>query len=147
MNKEELFLKYIDNQLIQKQKLEVELMISENNTDKHLFEKVRETRKEILKTLDLLNPDDPIAVPLFESKKRETFQIKWRHYVAMAAILVGLFFGIKQLLNSEEVQDSELVSNNIEESKTIYKELDCYISPNRCWNQKQLVWTFIEINH
>lgn len=150
MNKEELFLKYIDGQLTQEQKCEVELLLSEDKTSKQLFLKVEALRKETIKKLDLLNPKASIEIPPFNSPSdsvstTKTIKFNIWHYAAMAAILGGVYFGIKQFsMNTNQT----IVDNQQEEvliSKTIYKELDCYISPNRCWSQKQLNWTFIEI--
>lgn len=151
MNKEELFLKYIDEQLSQEEKLQVELLLSKSDDNIILFEKIKAARNEVLKNLERLNPEEKVIVPPFEnklanSKKSKVIHFKLWHYAALAIILLGLYFGIKQLSNHEEDQIAEVVLEGVEESKTIYDELDCYISPNRCWNQKQLVWTFIEIN-
>jgi len=151
MNKEELFLKYIDGQVTQEEKLQVNLLLSESEANKQLFEKVKSTREEILLNLGLLNTLDPIVVPPFEnkranSKKSKVIHFRLWHYAALAVILLGLYFGMKQLGKHDEDQVVEVIPEGVEESKTIYEELDCYISPNRCWNQKQLVWTFIEIN-
>lgn len=151
MNKEELFLKYIDDQLTPEQKREVELLLSEDKTSKQLFLKVEALRKSTMNELDLLNPTKPIEIPQFiipsESNPiTKTIKLRLWHYAAMAAILVGIYFGINQF----SIDTNQTIVDNQEEevliSKTIYKELDCYISPNRCWNQKQLAWTFLKIN-
>lgn len=151
MNKEELFLKYIDRQVTQEEKLQVELLLSESENNKILFERIKAVRNEVLKNLERLNPEEPVIVPPFEnkqakSKKSKVIYFRPWHYAAIAVILLGLYFGMKQLGNHDEDQVVEVIPEGVEESKTIYEELDCYISPNRCWNQKQLVWTFIEIN-
>jgi len=152
MNKEELFLKFIDDQLSRKEKDEVEAMLSASDANKQLFEKVKSSRDKVLNNLDLLNPMRPVMVPPFEQEQnkpnsKKSFHIKLWHYAAMAAILIGIYFGLKLLNDNKQDQIVEALPDDIEESKTIYKELDCYISPNRCWNQKQLVWTIIEKNH
>ncbi|MCD4664055.1 MAG: hypothetical protein K8R68_02215 [Bacteroidales bacterium] len=147
MTKEEFFLKYIDDQLTQEEKLEVELLLSENDSNKQLFEKVKATRDEIVNALDFLNPAESVTVPTFDtslvkSLEKKTFRIKLWHYAAMAAIIAGIYFSLKLFKDKKDVPVVEVATDELEISKTIYKELDCYISPNRCWNQKKLVWTF-----
>lgn len=152
MNKEELFLKYIDEQSSQEEKLQVDLLLSESENNQQIFKKVKSTRENVLQDLDFLNPTEPVIIPEFdheqdEPNNKKTIHIKVWNYAAMAAILLGIYFGYKYLKENKEDQIAKIIPENVKESKTIYKELDCYISPNRCWNQKQLVWTIIEINH
>lgn len=152
MTKEELFLKYIDDQLTKEEKSEVEALLLNDEASQQLFEKIKETRAEVLHSLEFLNPDETVIIPPFDlstvqSAKPITFQFKIWHYAAMIALLLGIYFIMKQSWVKTEQPIVEVIPEEIKESKTIYKELDCYISPNRCWNQRQLVWTIIEINH
>lgn len=152
MNKEELFLKYIDDQLTSKEKQKVKLMLAENKADLLLFEKVKAKRDNIIKELDLLNPVESVNIspfnnPSSKNPTKKIYQIKLWHYAAIAAILIGVYFGVKQIPNFKNITNENVASQEIPISKTKYKELDCYISPNRCWNQKQLVWSFIENKH
>lgn len=152
MNKEELFLKYLDDQLTAEEKSEVELMLAENDLDKHLFEKVKANKENVLNELDLMNPKKSIEIPTFinpnpNSSTKKIFEIKLWQYAAIAAVLIGIYFGLSQLQIPKETAVEIILSEESQISKTKYKELDCYISPNRCWKQKQLAWTFIKINH
>lgn len=152
MNKEELFLKYIDDQLTSEEKQEVELMLAKNKANNLLFEKVKAKKEYLLSELDLLNPIESAEIPTFnnlidKNTTRKIYNIKFWHYAAIAAVLIGIFFGLNQLLIPEDKTMEIATSEDVQDSRTIYKELDCYISPNRCWNQKQLAWTFIKINH
>ena len=152
MNKEELFLKYLDGQLTQEERQEVEMMLAENEANKLLFEKVKAIKEDFIGELDLLNPIKSVEIPIFvnpitKNATRKIYKISIWHYAAIAAVLVGIYFGLNQLLIQEDKTMEIATSEEIQVSKTIYKELDCYISPNRCWNQKQLAWSFIEIKH
>jgi len=150
MNKEELFLKYIDDQLTPEEKHKVESMLAGDETDRLLFEKVKTKKEDVLKELDFLNPNEPFEIPRFitpisKSPTKNIYKLKLWHYAAIAAILIGIYFGINQITTKKDKTTVDLASTDEQTSKTKYKELDCYISPNRCWNQRQLVWTFIEI--
>lgn len=152
MTKEELFLKYIDDELTQDEKLEVELLLSENESDNKLFEKVKATRNEVMNALGFLNPVEPISVPAFKAttlktSKNRAVGLKFWHYAAMVAICVGIIFSIKLFINKKDIPVAGTETDTFEFTKAINNELDCYISPNRCWNKKQMVWTIIEINH
>jgi hypothetical protein len=152
MNKEELFLKYLDGQLTPEKKQEVEMMLAENEANNLLFEKVKAKKEYFISELDLLNPIEPVEIPTFDNPitkipTKKIDNIRLWHYAAIAAILIGIYFGLKQIPINREKSIANIDSEEIQISKTIYKELDCYISPNRCWNQKQLAWTFLKINH
>jgi len=152
MTKEELFLKYIDDQLTSAEKQEVEMMLAENEANNLLFEKVKAKKEYFISEIDLLNPIESVEIPSFDKPiskipTKKNYKIRFWHYAAIAAILIGIYFGLKQVPISRENIISNNASEEIQVSKTIYKELDCYISPNRCWNQKQLAWTFLEINN
>ncbi len=151
MTKEELFLKYIDDQLTSEKKQVVEMMLAENETNKSLFEKVKAKKENVISELDLLNPFESVEIPTFGnpiSKKvtRKVYKIRLWHYAAIAAVLTGIYFGFNQLFIPNNKTMKIATSEETQVSKTKYKELDCYISPNRCWNQKQLAWTFLKIN-
>lgn len=152
MNKEELFLKYIDDQLTSEEKNDVDVMLAENEANKLLFEKVKAKKEYLISELELLNPIESVEIPTFNNPidnnaTRKIYKIMFWHYAAIAAALIGIYFGLNQLLIPEDKTMDIVTSEQVHISKTIYKELDCYISPNRCWQQKQLAWTFIEINH
>ena len=151
MTREELFLKYIDNELSEEKKLEVEQLISTDDSKKQLFKKVKAAREMIISAVDFLNPDEPVTIPAFNTNpattsNRKAFQIKLWHYAALAAIIAGVYFGYKILQNPKEIPIVENAPKVLEIPISNNSELDCYISPNRCWNQKKLYWNSISIN-
>ena len=151
MTKEELFLKYIDDQLTSEKKQVIEMMLAENETNKSLFEKVKAKKENLISELDLLNPIESVEIPTFgnpisKNVTRKIYKIRLWHYAAIAAVLIGIYFGFNQLFIPRNNTMKIATSEETQVSKTKYKELDCYISPNRCWNQKQLAWTFLKIN-
>jgi hypothetical protein len=150
MNKEELFLKYIDSQLTKEEKSELDQQLTSNEADKQLFEKVKVKKENVLNELDFLNPNESVEIPPFNiplkiTSTTKTILLRLWPYAAMVAILIGVYFGIKQFSTNTNHTIVDNQQEEVQTSKTIYKELDCYISPNRCWRQKQLNWTFIEI--
>nr|NQU93400.1 hypothetical protein [Bacteroidota bacterium] len=155
MNNETRFLKYLDQQLTTKEMRAIEGDLMREPGLKILFEEVKKKRELILETMELLNPTENIPVPPFSAKypkkghQRAMFMplgIKIWQYAAGIAILMALALSM-WLLNKDKHDNLTAALNpTATVTKFDIEELNNYISPNRCWNQRQLVWTIIENN-
>ena len=142
MDNKELFQKYLDNELSVKKKLEVEDLLKSNPEENSIFQSMKADQEKILETLDLLNPLD-IEIPSKFSPPKQSRKIMWR----IAAAIV-ILIGISAVLwlsnrNTRSLLEENVIAEEVSE-ETISNELDYYISPNRCWKNRELVWTFIE---
>jgi hypothetical protein len=157
MNNEILFLKYLDHQLSAKESSELEKMLKVDCGQRELFEAIKRKRQITLDAIRRLNPEGPIAVPSFESDNlmikteksvKQTFRSNFVRYAAAVLFLVALPLTFWLLTDKKHNQNSSSkFSENAGIQMTGNEELDYYISPNRCWNKRQLVWTVTEINH
>lgn len=152
MDNEIIFLKYMDHQLNEDEEREVEKIIAEDRGQKRIFETLKQKRQATLDALEFLNPDEDIVVPAFETPNNKSAKVYFRPIIwryAAAAILLFLlplsfwWFSFeeprKQLSEQTEIAPAEEADIDI-------GELDYYISPNRSWNQRQLLWTVIDLN-
>lgn len=142
MDNKELFQKYLDNELSVKEKLEVEDLLKSNPEENSIFQSMKTDQEKILETLDLLNPLD-IVVPSKFAPPKQSQKIMWR-IAAAIVILIGIS---AVLWLSNRTPNSYMEENVIAEKvteETISNELDYYISPNRCWRNRELVWTFLQ---
>jgi len=153
MNKEQLFLQYLDQQLEDSEVEMVENLLTDDPDARIMFEEVKARRQSTLEALDRLNPGEDIIMPPFEGSKKpgQKFYMKPNFLRYAAAIALLLAFSLSFWLNNRdeavEVVSSDNIQAKTEETSPSYTdELDCYISPNRCWNKRQLVWTVIDIN-
>lgn len=148
MDNEIIFLKYFENQLSAKEANEIEKMISEDAGQKEIFEAVKQKRQATLDALDLLNPKGEIVVPLFKAPGKKTRHVTFWRYAAAVILLIALplSFWWFNYEKTNELVSQQMEINSQEENVIDTEELDCYISPNRCWNRRQLVWTVIELN-
>jgi hypothetical protein len=154
MNKEVLFIKYLDQQLGKAETENLEKLIRENPEAKKTFDEVKLKRQHMLDALEVLNPVGEIIVPPFEAnkgrKKRFLFKTNiWRYAAAVVLLLaLSLSFWLFDIGEPGEIASNQTdLTLEQETDMTIEThELDYNISPNRCWNQRQLVWTVIELN-
>ncbi len=157
MNNEVLFLKYLDGQLTTKEAGTVEKILKENPDQRQIFESIRKKRQEALDMLASLNPQESFAIPPVESiisksnlkkpKVRPLWPVVLR-YAAAILIIVALPLSFWLFDNKKPLPST----NPSFEGSTIKQtscnnELDYYISPNRCWHQKELICTVIELNN
>ncbi len=153
MNNEIAFLKYLDNQLTGAEVEEVEKMILENPGQRELFEAVKKKRQTALDVLNMLNPEGEIVVPPFKANpgKNRAFHFRsnfWKYAAAIAIVVTSaLCYWLFNNRESEKVatQFSEIAS--VDPNTIDIENLNYYISPNRCWNRRQLVWTVIDLNN
>jgi len=157
MNNEILFLKYLDHQLTAKESAELEKSLMDDPGQRELFEVIKDKRQITLDAIRRLNPEGPIAVPSFESDNlmikteklvKQTFRSNFLRYAAALFLLVAIPAGFWLLIDKKHHQNtSSTLSGKTGIQISGNEELDYYISPNRCWNKRQLVWTVTEINH
>ena len=142
----------MDHQLNEDEAREVEKIIGDSPDQKRIFEALKQKRQVTLDALEFLNPDEDIVVPAFEPPINKSAKVYFKpiiwHYAAAAILL--LLLPLSFWWYSAEDPELQLVEQielvTIEESVINTEELDYYISPNRCWNQRQLLWTVIELN-
>lgn len=157
MNNEILFLHYLDQQLPEKEIKKVEKMLLENSSQRALFETIRKKRQATLKALESLNPDESVAIPpvetiILKSKaERPIERFLWSpflRYAAIILVLVALPLSI-WLVKEKNVPPatSSTCSEKVFSESILAAELDFYISPNRCWNRRELVSTITQLNN
>jgi len=157
MNNEVLFLKYLDGQLTTKEAGTVEKILKENPDQRRIFESIRKKRQEALDMLASLNPQESFAIPPVESiiSKSKTKKIRVRpmwpvvlRYAAAILIIVALPLSFWLFDSKKPQQNTKLpFSESTIKQTSCNNELDYYISPNRCWHQKELICTVIELNN
>ncbi len=140
MNKIEAFLKYIDKELSDKEIQEVNHLLATDDDAKTLFDKIKQDRDNTLEILEQFNPKRAVEIPPFSKPAPEkNLRFQFLRVAALIVVLLGISISLLLLTdNGKSNQDEVMVANT--EQKIIYEELDYYISPNRCWNQRQMVW-------
>ena len=157
MNNEVLFLKYLDGQLTTKEAVMVEKILNENPDQRQIFESVRKKRHEAINLLASLNPQESFSIPPVESiiSKSKTKKIRvhpmWQvvlRYAAAILVVAALPLSFWLFDNKKPQQNTKLpFSESTIKQTSCNNELDYYISPNRCWHQKELICTVIELNN
>jgi len=142
MDNRELFQKYLDNELPEMEKSFVEDLIKTNPEAKDLFNSLKRKQELLLNNLDFLNPKE-INVPAEFHQPRQINKIYWR-IAASVIILLGITAILWFSKSNREIriEENTIAEEVIEEIHST--ELDYYISPNRCWRKRELVWTFLE---
>lgn len=144
MNNRELFQKYLDNELSDKEKSGIMELLKTDPEAYCTFQSMNNTRTKVLETLDLLNPQHVEIPPRFIQPKQ--FNKTTWSIAALIIILIGVS-GILWISNrSSDNAIEEIVINEGMSEEAITSELDHYISPNRSWKKRELTWTFYEFN-
>jgi hypothetical protein len=157
MNNEVLFLKYLDGQASAEEALVVEKILKENPDQYEIFETIRTKRQEALDVLASLNPQESFSIPPVGSiisksisqkpKALPMWQVVLRYAAAILVVVAlplsfWLFDNKKPLPNTNPSFEGSTINQT-----SCDNELDYYISPNRCWHQKELICTVIELNN
>jgi len=157
MNNEVLFLKYLDGQASAEEALMVEKILKENPGQREKFETMSKKRQETLEMLASLNPLESFAIPPVGSIISKSISQKpkalpmWQvvlRYAAAILVIVALPLSIWLFDNKKQPQNTTPpIAGSTPQQTSGNDELDYYISPNRCWHQKQLICTVIELNN
>ena len=144
MHNETLFLKYLDKELTEREIAQVEKLLSDDSAQKQIFEMVKTRRAQAMEALQLLNPEKVEAIPPFnhleiKTEKRIRLIPKYWRYAAAASVLAvaGLWLYFDKNENPGTTVQSEMPAVNSLPSQ--FEELNYYISPNRCWHNRQMV--------
>ncbi len=157
MNNELLFLKYLDSELSQKEVEQVDKLLLENMDQKEIFETVKKKKENTLVALEQLNPDQQFVIPAFKpesdqlhftAKKPLILRTVFWRTAAVIIILLTTAFGLWFFNNQQQHTKTEIAFTETASTTTQpdhFGELNYYISPNRCWNNRELVWTVIQL--
>lgn len=146
MDKTEIIQQYLDNELSTQKRAEVDELLRTNQEAHDLFIVLRNKRETTLDMLNQLNPKTSIVFPPVPDLAKEVGQ-KYQYWKIAATIVVLIGISLSLWLLTRDAKN-ELHHEQIVEMHTIEdltNDLDYYISPNRCWNERKLVWTIIEI--
>jgi hypothetical protein len=147
MDRKELFLKYIDDELSEDDRQRVEELLNSDKEAQEQMEDLKSSRETLLSALDRLNPIDSVPIPDFKRPGNLRFYQSLPFRMAAAvAVLIGMAFILWEITSNdiEKEEDTRLV--DITEIEQKYEDLDYYISPNRCWNQRKIPLIIIKIN-
>jgi len=156
MNNEAEFLKYLDKELSADESEKIERLLEKHPDQKIILEIAKQKRQQTLEALDLLNPKEAINIPPFENsldskkashKNISFFITNFRRYAAAILILATIAIAFVLFNRNGENQQAVAVSEVINENQNIeeFEELNEYISPNRNWNKREMVWTVLKL--
>lgn len=155
MKYETEFLKYLDKELSKEEAKDIEDLLRNDQEQRKIFETIKAKRNETLNLLSSLNPQDEIAIPSFELNKQPLQNkakkylflrpVFWR-YAALILVLAAFIFGfwfVEFQATKPHIADDSEIKNTLEYSHE-FEKLNYYISPNRCWHNRQMVGSFTE---
>ena len=146
MDRQEQFLKYLDKELSPIERMEVDALMESDPRAREQMEAIRTLREQLFTALEGLNPVDDVEVPAFKKPGSSgIFTLQLLRYAASIALLAGLAVSFMVLVSRQGGdRDAQVTSPAI--ADVVQEDaLDCYISPNRCWNKRQLPLIIIEI--
>ncbi|MCB2221007.1 MAG: hypothetical protein KQI35_11475 [Bacteroidetes bacterium] len=146
MDRKELFLKYIDDELSENERKAMDELLASDQQAREEMKDLKTARETMLLALEKLNPIDSVQIPDF--KRQRTFNLFHSIPFRIAAAVV-LLFGVAYALwmigmNNTKKED-EVVMVDITDIQQEYEDLDCYISPNRCWHERKIPLIIIKI--
>ncbi|MDD2632358.1 MAG: hypothetical protein RBR47_03540 [Bacteroidales bacterium] len=144
MHNETLFLKYLDKELTAKEAAQVEKLVSEDPAQKEIFDRVKTRRAKAIEALRLLNPEKAEAAPPFDHleikpEKRIRFIPKYWRYAAAIIVLAAAGLWLYFDKNENPVVTVQAEMPAVDNLPDQFEELNYYISPNRCWHNRQMV--------
>jgi len=146
MENKELIIRYFDNELVQEDIKLVEDLITNDSNARKLFEEIKQNRESTLNALNLLNPLGEIIIPPFNWQANKIEKSSWfstiHKFWRYAAIIIILLASTTYLffINKNNTVKQPETSNSTN-TELLDENMDYYISPNRCWNKRQLVIT------
>jgi len=151
-NKEVLFLKYLDGEMTYADAAGLEKMLDDNPEQKQLFEAVKKKRLQVFDAMKSAYPEAAVEIPEFvnPTAKAKNKSLPFSHWVRYAAVLALLltFSMVYYFMDfsSGKSAESEIAREDISQStKYEFETLNYYISPNRCWHNRQMTGSFTEI--
>lgn len=146
MNREEQILKYLDNELTEREVGEMKELLATDPEAQSILEAVREKRRQALAALSMLDPVEAHKVPEFDPREKSGFGVSGILRIAAAiVILVGVALALWLAGDTGHDQKADEMIAVSQEPDDQYDELDFLISPNRCWNERKLPIVIIEI--
>lgn len=146
-------LKYLDKELSEKEREAFEKHLTGNTEFKSKVDEVKAKRQTAFDAINMLNPPEPVVVPDFNNikfagnRRKLSWGYRWR--VAAAILILAIsaigYFTFQSQTNEKEFADNVDNAPVIEEFSPC-SEADYYISPNRCWHRRQLIFISIS-NH
>lgn len=150
---EQDILKYLDNELSNEERKAFEEKLFQEPDLKRRLEEVIAKRRDTLEAIGSFDPSGAAEVPDFNSlpqpgKKRKLFISRWWKVAAAVLILVAASIAFFNHADQkpEIMQTAENTSIQQTEEPEYCSELDYYISPNRCWNRRELVYTYVNLD-
>lgn len=147
-------LKYLDNELSIDERKAFEVKLLREPELKQKLEEVKQQRNLVFEGIAMLNPSEAIPEQDFESfvkpeqKRRKMLYPILRIAAAVILIVASVFSIIYFSAEKPADQVAESQQPAIEdEQATDSCNIDYYISPNRCWNKRELVWIEIKIKN
>jgi anti-sigma factor RsiW len=145
MDREILFLKYLDQELDPDERLAVEKLLAEDPGALEMYTVLKGEREAVLSALDGLNPVDDSEVPAFKRPgPAGFFHTPFFRYAAASVILVGLALAL-WLVRYNKLGEEDSNQALVSELEKQEDALDCFISPNRCWSRREIPLIIIEI--
>ncbi len=142
-------LKYLDNELSDKEKEAFEEQLHSNPALKRKHDEVKSKRQVTRKAIGLLNPPEPVVVPDFDKMNFSGKKRLWSFYrwciaavILIFAVATAGYFFLQHDGHEEHIAANHHTNLFVEEAPSC-SEIDFYISPNRCWHRRQLIWTYV----
>jgi anti-sigma factor RsiW len=146
MYTEEILLKYLDDELTAEECKSLEQRLAVDASLRARLEEVKEKRMHVLTALDSLNPKTVSEVPPFKAPVRNPARSSnLIRYAAAAVVLIGVVITLWLVTTPSDKKDHAEVVTPIYAVETTYEDLDCFISPNRCWNERKIPLITIKI--
>ncbi len=151
-NREVLFLKYLDGEMTAGEAANLEKMLLDDPEQKQLFEEVKEKRMQVFDAMKSVYPEAAVDIPEFVNPaariKTKSLRLSrwWRYAAALALLLTFSLVYYFTDLSSGNPAESGIIREEISQSSSNeFETLNYYISPNRCWHNRQMTGSFTEI--
>lgn len=146
MDRKELFLKYIDDELSENERKAMDELLASDQQAREEMKDLKTARETMLLALEKLNPVDSVQIPDFKRYRISRHFLSTPLRIAAAVVIlfgVALALWLADMNNTKKVSDAQLAASA--EIQQNYEDLDCYISPNRCWHEREIPLIIIKI--